>query len=250
MAQYSTIRPGYLIGMSTRIIGGVTHFRETLESPHTGDEGEERSRWETLKVVRDPAEYAIAKKVRSKARSLVASPCSITDFGMLCPEDKIDLVYAAMEQARKLEREFNAEAKTMQVKLNMICGRVEQDDVKATRAIKDEAQQLLAAIKDGVQALDRDVILDNAARVRALSQMLGDESKDEVDAVVKEVRSVARQLKKAGEDAVFQVDQLVLQNLDDARALFLDEDHVFEVEAPEMEASVLDLEDEAAQAAS
>jgi len=76
--------------MSTSIDGNVDHEKTMLEEEHVTEAGELRSRWETERVVLDAVEMDAATKVRSKARSLITGICAKSDFGYLCPDNKIE----------------------------------------------------------------------------------------------------------------------------------------------------------------
>jgi len=59
-----TLRPGLLVSLSVRSRGGRHYEKVELEDTTNTETGEERSRWETTRMIADPAEYAKATRVR------------------------------------------------------------------------------------------------------------------------------------------------------------------------------------------
>ena len=59
------IRPGLMVSLKTRVEGGVTYMRENLEPTSAevvGGEGKLVEKWNTTKVVEDPAEHKRARE--------------------------------------------------------------------------------------------------------------------------------------------------------------------------------------------
>ena len=59
MTEIRTLRPGLLVSMSTQIKGGVQYDKFDLETPHIDTDGVQRARWETRRIITDPAGIGI-----------------------------------------------------------------------------------------------------------------------------------------------------------------------------------------------
>lgn len=225
MTEARTLRPGLLVNLRTSVGGGnVQYERRDVEQVHVDENGAQRSRWETSRIVQDPVELADAIKVRGKARGMVVNVCTATSFGLLCPEDQEDALDAAVMEARQLCWDFNQRAKATQIQFNAVAGRVAQDDVKAVEAISLEMQQLVQTMQDGAAELNVKKIRNAAQQLRDTGQMLSPSVKLKVDDIVKAARSMARKMTKAGEAAAAEVDDITMEKLRTARTAFLDLD--------------------------
>ena len=65
MTEFRTIRPGVLISVKTSHAGNRSYQKKEIERPHRTDDGVERSRWDTVRIVFDPDE---AKEAYAKRR--------------------------------------------------------------------------------------------------------------------------------------------------------------------------------------
>lgn len=224
LVRSSTLRPGLLVNLSTRVQGNVSYDKIDIEPDHKDEDGARRARWETERTIKEPEEHQAAIQVRSKARSLIVSVCSNTGFGLLCPLTEAGKLDAAIEEADKLINEFNRRARITQVKVFVLCGRVEPNDAAAVRAIKGEIESLVEQMESGVRNLDVGAIRDAANKAREMGTMLSPEASEPVKAAIKAARAAARQITKAGEEGGVVVDQAILTELAQARTRFLDLD--------------------------
>lgn len=221
----STLRPGLLVGLTIRITGNVTYKTKDLEARHKEDDGSERARWETERVVANAAELRRAEKVRSTARQLISKTCARSSFGLLCPNAWEKDLYANIAEARKLAVEFNAKARVTEISVNAMVGRVAQDDVEAARAINAEVRDLMRNMTDGIKDLDVKKVRDAAARARSLGAMLSEDAAGKVKVAIEAARASARKLVAAGESAAKAIDKEALKTIASARTAFLDFDN-------------------------
>lgn len=240
MSEVRTLRPGLLVSMKTSIGGGnVQYERRDLENQHVDPEtGQQRSVWETKRIVVDPDEHAAAVKVRGKVRSLILAVCTESSFGLLCPNDREGELREAVVAGREIAWEFNQDAVHTQIAVNVVYGRVAQDDYEAVQAISAELRDLTSAMEMGIQELDVKKIRYAAQKMRDTGQMLSVDVKLRVDELVSDVRKVARKIAKAGEQAAAEVDQETLAKLRSARTAFLDLDS----EEPEDHAPLVEVD--------
>jgi hypothetical protein len=224
MTEYRTLRPGLLISLSTSIDGGVDYQRIDLENNHLDDEGQQRSRWETTKVIVDPAEHAEAVQVRGKCRSLIVGVCTSTARHLLCPTDREPELRAKIVEARKLAWEFNQGAKTTSVTVSVIVSKVASNDQEAAQEISREFRQLVALAESGVSEMDKKKVQEAAAKMKDLGQVFNPDSKLQVDDAVAAFRKVARKMGKAADVAALDIDAETLAKLRGARTAFLDLD--------------------------
>jgi hypothetical protein len=222
----SLIRPGLLVALKTSLRGGVQYVQNVIEAEHTTEAGAQVARWETTRQIADADEHARASVARSKARSLIASACCSSSFGMLCPVGGESQLQEAIAAAYKVANDFNATARTTRVDVYVLTGRVADSDEAAARAIGAEVRDLLDAMQSGVAAADPKAIRDAATRARELAGMLSDDVASSVSKAIAEVRAVAKRIVKqageAGEQAATIVDDIKLEALQSARFAVLD----------------------------
>jgi hypothetical protein len=219
-----TLRPGLLVSLKTGINGNIQYRKEDLERAHLTATGEERARWETERIISDPAEYEDAVKVRNKVSNLIRGVCAKSDHGLLCPEDKADVLMATVAEARKLADEFNAGSEITRVQVSVICGRVAQDDVEAVRAISEEVRNLMSTMQTGLAKLDVKAVRDACNQAKSLGEMLSDDAKERLTEAISVARAAATKIKAAGEDVALEIDKVTIEKIDNARTSFLDLD--------------------------
>jgi hypothetical protein len=220
----STIRPGLLVALKTNVVGNINYHKRDLGAKIDKKTGAEIVEWETTRTISDPKEFKAANQIRMKARGFVWNVCAKSSFGLLCPEDKANVLAEAINKAQKLADGFNAKAKCTRVNVNVIAGRVASDDVEATKAINGEVRELLDRMEQGVKKLDVKAIRDAANRAKSLSGIVAPGTDERLKAAVNAARDAARKLVKAGETAAKEVDQEALKTLKASRTAFLDLD--------------------------
>lgn len=247
--QASTIRPGFMVALSTSITGNVSYRKETIDADHTTADGERKARWETERTIADPAEFEAATKIRGKVRTIIGSVCVNSAFCLLCPLTKEAELDAAMAEARRLADDFNATATTTRVRVYVMTGRIAADDVEATKAINSEIRDLLDRMERGARNLDVKMIRDAANQARAVGTMVSPEASERLQKAIDVARSAARRMVKAGEQAAVEIDAATLRNITEARTAFLDLDDAKETAAPTVTGRALDLDTTPVQAA-
>lgn len=245
--RVSTIRPGLLVSLRTGLSGNIQYRAQVTEADHIDpDTGARRARWETERVIEDPAEHELAVKARGKARSLVTSVCAQSAFGLLCPAADEDKLHAAIREARTVAEEFNSAASLTNIAVNVIVGRIAADDVEAVQAINSEVRELLAQMERGLRNLDAPMIREAANKARGLSAMLSPDAAKRAKVAIEAARIAARQIVKAGETAAIEVDAAAIEAVRTSRLAFLDYSEAGEMQAPEARAAALDLDTETA----
>lgn len=241
--ETSTLRPGLLVSLKTSLDGGVSYRKKILEGAHLIENGAQRAKWETVRVIADPVEHDKAVKTRAKIRNTVTAVCAASAFGLLCPDSDVKKLELALLQARKLAKEFNDTAKVSRVNVYIMTGRIAPDDAEAIRAINSEVADLIKTMENGLKGLDVKAVREAANKARAVGTMLTGNAAEKVNEAIAQARKAARRLVKAGEAAAVEVDYEVIKSLADARTAFLDVDTpVAEVAAPETEDRTLEVE--------
>lgn len=238
--KITCLRPGILVSLKTSITGNRSYSTQEIEGQHITNEGEERSRWETTRIVTDPEEYTSAAQARGKARSMVSAVCSQSAFGLLCPESREAELRQAVRDARKVANEFNDKATLSRVSVNVVFGRVAQDDVEAVRAISGEMQDLMQAMENGIQSSDVNAVRNAAYKLKSVSQMLSEGAREQAEQAIAVARAAASKIVKAGEEAAIEIDTVAVQKIATARMTFLDIDDAMitgEVAAPAVDAA-------------
>ena len=229
--RVSTIKPGVLVALRTSIRGNVQYEKQNLnEGVLPG--GAAVREWETKRTVYDPAEYERAVKVRQKARNTIALACVVSSYGLLCPTENQDALDTAVREARKVVREFNANAKLTSVSLNVFGARIADNDVEAARAIGNELNDLMRAMERGVAKLDVEGIRKAATAALQVSNMVSPGMQERVTDFVKQARDLATKINKNAEVAAKEIDAATMQVLASKRTAFLEIGEFEEVEGP------------------
>lgn len=243
--QVSTLRPGLLVGLTTRIQGNVSYTTREIEADHLEDDGTRQATWETNRVIEHPKEHEESVKVRGKARSLITAVCTPSVFGLLCPEADREKLSAAIAEARVVIDAFNAVAQVSRVSVYTVVGRIAADDAEAVRAINSELRYLMESMESGLKKLDVEAVRAAADKAKALSSMLSPEASERAEMAIKVARSAARRIVKAGEVAAAEIDETVLRTIRYARAAFLDLDDAKEIQEPVVVGRAVEFEMEA-----
>lgn len=182
--------------------------------------------WKTTKVIEDPTEHERAVKARNKARSLIATCCTPTSFGLLCPLSKEDELNEAVKGAHGVVSEFNATSKRARIGVYVLKGRIAENDEEATRAIASEVTNLLEAMENGIKSVDAKAIREAATKARQVATML-DESKQgsvkrAIEVARKAAREIVKRVDKGGEDAQAVLEEIATKPITSARFAFLD----------------------------
>lgn len=243
------LRPGLLVSLSARVSGGVAYDRKDLDAADAAAASSDKaavSRWETTKVIDDPAEYERAVEVRNKARRAIASVCCASDFGLLCPSTREFDLLRAIEESRRLANEHNAQARRSFVSVYAITGRIAADDAEAARAVASEVRGLVDEMNAGISAADPERIRKAANAAKNLGAMLTDDAGAKVTSAIESARTAAREIvkrvTKSGEEAKTVIAEMDRKALDEARAAFLDLDETKPVESAPVAAASVDLE--------
>jgi hypothetical protein len=240
MSNVQTLRPGLLISLKSSVTGNAKYIPHE-RTVRIDEDGKEITEIETTRVIADPKEYKRAGEARSKARSIINSVCVGSNFGLLCPERDKEKLDKALVDARKVVDEFNATSELTHVSVYAMIGKIASDDVEAVRAINSEVSDLLGQMEQGLKNLDVKVIRDAANKATQVGQMLTPDAAERVTKAIDAVRSSARQIVKAGEQAAQEIDLNALRAVNNARTAFLDLDDAKAVAAPKQDARALDL---------
>lgn len=236
-----TLRPGLLVSLKTSASGNVSYNRTEL-APETIEGGVARSKWETERTIADAKEHEAALRVQAKAGALIRTICARSAFGLLCAEDKLDKLEAAITEARKMAADFNATARLSRVSVDVLMGRIAPDEAFAVRAINSEVSALMRDMENGLAKLDVKAVREAADKAREVSAMLSDQAQARVSIAVDTARSAARQIVKAEKDGkAAEIDKLAVVKISEMRAGFLDMDDAGEVQTPEARERALDL---------
>lgn len=230
--QTSTLVPGLLVSLKTSITGNVKYNKQTIEENHVIETGAARERWETERLVSDPAEHERSQKARSAIWSTMKKVCSKTEFGLLCPQSRAEALERAIVTTRKLADEFNETSNLTRLGVYVITGRVADTDVEAVRAINSEVRDMIDVMQEGLRNLDVKSVRAAASKLQSVGQMLTADASEKVKSVIAMARKTAREIVKAGEGVAAEIDLVTIKKLAEQRTAFLDLDEVGEVAAP------------------
>lgn len=244
-----TIRPGLLVSLKTSVRGNVEYKKKALDAdgaelpplPEGVKDTRDIHRWETTRIITDPAEHNRASKVREQAGRLIRTVCTQSAFGLLCPESASDELTKAVAAAAKLCDDFNSTAQLTRVGVYVIAGKIASDDVQAAKAIGSEVRDMLALLEQGLKNLDVKAIRDAASKAKAMGNMLSPEKQAQVMIAVEKARKAATNIANAAEVAAVTVDQRAVAAVTDARTAFLDLDGGdTQVQAPKAQGRAVD----------
>lgn len=222
MEKTQVMRPGILVALKTSMNGGVQYTRRDLEEAKDGT----LARWETERLMDDPAEHKLAQVTMSAASNAISRLCVRTGFGLLCPTDREDELDKAIAAARLTVDEWNLTASHTWISVNAVKGRIADNDEEAVRALLAEATELVRRMDDGLGRADVRMIREAANKARALVDIMGDDAGDKVTEAVKAARKAAREIVRRvgveGETAQQVVTKVNRDAFDKARFTFLD----------------------------
>lgn len=222
--KLNVLKPGLLVALNTNVHGGVSYVREDLDRKE--EEGAKVQTWKTEKRVINADEFERATVARSKARSVIASVCSSSSFGLLCPQANEEKLDAAISEAKAIAAAHNDTAFHTKVDVFVIVGRIAQSDEEAAKAIANEVKGLLDQMKAATLKGDVEAIRQAANKARELGQILSEDAGQAVSKAIEEARKNARELvarvQKKGEKVADVVRDLYIQKIDSARSAFLD----------------------------
>jgi hypothetical protein len=235
----STLRPGFLVSLKTSCRGNVSYDKVDLENERTGVTS--KAKWETTRTIADLAEFEAAKKAQTRASHSIRSVCTLSAFGLLCPESEGERLEQAIADARQIVDEFNSTAGLTRLHVYVIAGKIAQDDVEAIRAINSEVRELMEDMATGIKNLDVKVIRDAATKAKQLGNMLSPEAEARVRIAIDTARDAAKQIVKAGESAAIEIDARAIRKITEARTAFLDMREEVAVSKPKARARAIDL---------
>ena len=194
---HSILRPGFMVSLKTAVKGGVSYQRVELDAKDASaiaSATAQVARWETTKIVEDPAEHERANKVRNTARGLITRHCVMTAFGLLCPESREPELLASLAEARALVAEHNATATCTNVSVYVMSGKIAETDEENARAIGEEIRGLIQDMSGAIDRLDPEKIREAAQKASKISAMLAPEQSAKVGAAVTAARKAARDI--------------------------------------------------------
>lgn len=201
------LKPGIMIALSTRLVGGVSYRRVDLERRPDGS----LVRWETERTIDDVEEHNRAKKARGKARGLITGTCNHTVFGLLCNEADEARLDERIAEARALVAEHNALATSTRVDIAVLKGRIAASDEEAIAAITAEARVLLDDMERALKSADVKAIRDAASRARSVGAILDGEAAEAVSDAIKAARRIARQVVKRVEKGTEDAEKVLAE---------------------------------------
>lgn len=222
MSEVRMLKPGILVSIKTHQTGNRSYQKQELERAHLTDGGVERSRWNTTKIVYDPAEAKEASRVANLARYTVTKLCANTDHGPLCPVERRDELNAAIIEARQLVRDFNETAVFSRIDVNVICGEIIADDLNTARALFSETERFMAEMQSGLAELDVKKVRAICVKALDVGQMLSPEAGATMALAVNAARQACKKIVAAGEQAAIEIDQRAIDTIGLARSSFLD----------------------------
>jgi len=210
-SQQIKLKPGILINVTVRMSGGVSYRQKSddlLEaSPDprlAASPNSEVDVWATTRTMADKKEYAAAIKVRATARNAIAAVCLQTPVGLVCLPDREPEVRAIVAQQETAIADFNRQARYTSVNMFVILANIDgMSDVNVQSVAAEVARSLELMenlTKDGDVAGAR----KEAIRLQDIAKLLDGQAESTALEAIEEVRTVAKRLKKVGENLAAQ----------------------------------------------
>lgn len=242
--KVSLFKPGYLVSCRSTLRGNVDYYRS--EGDGFGNPGQEKvqqpvrkldgdvkmiitevSHWRTKRVIHDVVEYERAVSVRNAAVARVRRECTLTGFGLLCAFGRERELDIAIDEAQAMVTEFNSTSEFTRLQLNVLKGRIADNDEEAIRGIGAELQDLLEDMTKGIETLDVKKIRDAANKARNMEQLIDETRFEKVNAAIgaarKAARAISKRVEKKGEDATAVLRELNTKPIELARFAFLED---------------------------
>lgn len=227
------IRPGWIVALITsvedKIFGATLKERFVLKDVITS-EGHSLKKTMNSTERLDPIEFQEATDLRLKLRSRATSHCVKTPWGLICDENRLEEMEAAVEIAASEIESFNHLSTHYQVDWSWRLGWCAGDKEREARAVRVEVTRLVDRLQVALLATDvlnrPKTIRDICGPLREMSKLLEPESLAEaaLQALLKSARSTATALVKAGEDDAAAIEEILAgheqTSLVSARAIF------------------------------
>ena len=182
------IKPGLLVGLTSEVSGGVRYQKKYLGT----DRPDPRiSRWETTKTTDDPEELQRASAARSAARSAITSVCIETPVGLLCPQDRVAELDAAVTEAERIVAQHNASALHTWVSVNVLPAEIVASSERSNRAIAAQMAGLVDQMRMALETANPKAMREVATKAKSLSAMLAPAQEEAALAAVESVRRAA-----------------------------------------------------------
>ena len=190
--QEFALKPGVLVVVKSSVRGGAEYDRQELSTDGLDPAGAKQIRsWQTVQRVSDPDELAEARRVRGYAVGAIWNRASVTPYGLIVSDDRLEALAEAVERARERVDAFNAKARHVRVTLRVLKTRLVPEE--ASEAFEAEAEETLEDLEARVDAesLDVEETRKAADRATALAEVLDGSLASRVLAKIQEARAAA-----------------------------------------------------------
>jgi hypothetical protein len=232
------LKPGFLISLKTNRHGGVKIRRRSLDVNPAETEVVDESvtsvtKSEVTTIIADKNELKAAEKLRGKLRYAVAQHCAWSEFGLLAPRAKIEVVRDAFKEAKEEAKGWNANHTITRVDIFMLEGAIAENEAAASQAAASEIKDLIEEMKSTILSGNVDYLRKNVLKkATQFQKMLDGEAATKFGAAIEEVRKAAREIVKGitkGEGVAEVVAKLKLDALSESQFSFLDMEDLVEI---------------------
>jgi len=218
------IKPCILVALKSTINGGILYNRIDLEKENTN--GTETAKWKTTRVIDNKEEYERAVKARGKAVNEIRKVCHPTGLGLLCPLEKEAELTEAIANTKQIIQEFNNESNYSRINVYTTIWETHDNGEAAVRALSAEVMDLIEEMQRGIDKFKVEDIRTAANKARQIVGTLENEQSEMLNDAIKEARKAARtfvkRIEKEGEKAEVVLSEVRRNDLEKARAAFLD----------------------------
>jgi hypothetical protein len=220
------IKPSILVGLKSTISGGIKYNRTDLERSRVDDNGTERAKWETTRLIDNKEEYEEAVKVRGKAVSNIRRLCTPFELGLVCLVDRIEELEEAIVESKQMVREFNDKSTYSRINIFPSTWEARDNGEDAVRQLSAEVAKIIEEMQTGIDNFDVKNIRKAANKARSLAGVLEKEQEDILNEAISQARKAARmfvkRIEKEGERAEAVMAEVRRNELTKARVTFLD----------------------------
>lgn len=200
----------------SRVVGGRTTESRQVRDDSIGEAGRE-TETQTIVTVDNVPERREAEALVARAVHAIRKATSATLIGHLGPASNLDHVNAEMEELRAEAERFNSSAQSCHVEIGLIPVKIAVAlGAEAIRAIAEESQGKLIALRDALRAGDKAKITNTLREAKNLATLAVGPVADGIEFGLSEARERFMELKRRakGDGAMAETPASIGKSLD------------------------------------
>lgn len=189
--------PCLMLAVKVSRSGGQHYIRRGEEKLDPKKDGEQRTRYETEKVIDNQDEFKEATSLQSKAKYAAGKLGVHGPLGIVVPKRRQDDVEQYRNEWRQIFREFNSRSNTTRIRFSCMVFGVRGDNIQELQAVLDELRDGLADMEEAYRNADPGSIRDVVKRMNGFADILPERVATKVELAVKAAKKKAKTVAKA-----------------------------------------------------